>query len=96
MLAPPAPTALGRESEVLPRPDGPMAVEVEAVEAVDVDEEELAVVVDELLRRLVAAVNAAEAFGAELVPVEVELEKLDVDEVDEAAAAVVEVERSRL
>lgn len=71
-------------------------MEVEAVEAVDVDEEELAVVVDELLRRLVAAVNAAEAFGAELVPVEVELEELDVDEVDEAAAAVVEVERSRL
>ena len=69
-----------------------MAVDVEAAGEVELD---AAGAVDELPSRLVAAVNAAEALGAELVPVDVEPDEVDVDEVD-AAAAVELVDRSRL
>jgi hypothetical protein len=69
-----------------------MAVDVEAAGEVEPD---AAGAVDELPRRLVAAVKAAEALGAELVPVDVEPDEVDVDEVD-AAAAVELVDRSRL
>ena len=88
---------LGSESEVLPRPLDPMAVDVELV--VDELDEDDGAVTGELLpgvavpRRLVAAVNAEDAFGADVETDEVELELDAVDaaaDVDDAAA-----ERSR-
>ncbi len=78
----------GSESEVLPRPLEPRADEavvlVEAVVVVVVGVEEAV-----LLTREVAAVNAAEAFGAELVPELVVLDEVDPVEPEEVADAVV-------
>jgi hypothetical protein len=82
--APPPPLVLGSESDVLPRPLDPRAEELELDEP-DEDEDEDELELDELLRRLVAAVNAEVAFGAELddepvdepVLEELELELLD-------------------
>jgi len=69
-----------------------MAVEVDAAGEVD---EEVAGAVEELPRRLVAAVKAAEALGAELVPAILDVED-DFDAAADAEAVVDAVDRSRL
>jgi len=87
---------LGSESEVLPKPLGPIAADVEPL-VVDVDGERVVTgePVEELVlpRRLVAAVNAEDAFGADVETDEVELE-LDEDAAEVEVVAVV-AERSR-
>jgi hypothetical protein len=64
-------------------------------EAADEAEVDAAGDVDALPRRLVAAVKAAEALGAELVPVALDVEE-DCDVAPVAAAVVDAVDRSRL
>src|SRR5258708_36369248 len=70
-LSPPLP--LGSESEVLPRPLDPSAEVLDPPELEELDEEDDEDELDELLRRLVAAAYADDAFGAgldELLPEE--------------------------
>lgn len=85
LLPPPPPVPLGRASDVLPRPLGPIAEEVEAPEPAEFDgePEDVAGVLPPVApppRRLVAALNAADAFGADVERVAVELEELELEE----------------
>jgi hypothetical protein len=101
LLLPPPPLVLGSALEVLPRPLDPMADEVEPVEfeAPELDDEEDEVegvlpVVVVLPSRLVAAVNADDAFDAGLLtgePEELELE-LEDEAVDVLLALEVDEE----
>jgi hypothetical protein len=78
---------------VLPRPLDPIAVEVDVPEPEELNPEEDAVGVlpPGVLppKRLVAALNAAEAFGADVERDGVEAEELELEEGD--AAALVEL-----
>jgi hypothetical protein len=94
-LSPPLP--LGSESEVLPRPLDPSAEELDPPELEELDEEDDEDELDELLRRLVAAANADDAFGAELdelLPEELEPEELD-EELLDGAGVLTAFEESR-
>jgi hypothetical protein len=97
--APLPPLVLGSESEVLPRPLDPRAdeleLELDELDEEDDDEDELEL--EEPLKRLVAAVNAEEALGAELDEdwlAELELEELD-EEPLEGVELTLELEESR-
>jgi 2-phospho-L-lactate guanylyltransferase (CobY/MobA/RfbA family) len=80
---------------VLPKPDGPIADDVLDDGTVEDVDEELGVLVDEPPRRLVAAVNAADAFGAELVAVVVVPEELELAAEEDVEAVVDDVDESR-
>ena len=90
VLPPPVPP--GSESDVLPRPLDPNADEVD-VELDELDEDE-ELEPEELPKRLVAAVNAEVAFGAEVetLPLD-ELEELDEELLEEDETT--ELEESR-
>jgi hypothetical protein len=100
---PPLPAVPDNDPEVLPRPLDPMAEELEALEpeAVELDDEEDGVaevlpVVVVVPRRLVAAVNAEDAFDAELLDGELDEVELEGEEdEDEVGALVVLAEASR-
>ena len=80
--APPPPLVPGSESEVLPRPLDPSADELELeLDELDEEDDEDELELEEPLKRLVAAVNAEEALGAELD--EDWLEELELEELDE-------------
>jgi len=99
----PPPLVPGSESDVLPKPLEPNAEEVD-VELDELDEED-ELELDELLKRLVAAVKADVAFGAELDPLlldeleELEelllLEELETTELDESRPASLRLPVSR-
>jgi hypothetical protein len=74
---------------VLPRPLDPIAAELELDELDEEEEEDDELELDELLRRLVAAVKAEVAFGAELD--EELVDELELDELDEELLDGVEV-----
>jgi hypothetical protein len=78
---PPPPLVPGSESEVLPRPLDPSADELELDELDEEDDDGDELELEEPLKRLVAAVNAEEALGAELD--EDLLEELELEELDE-------------
>lgn len=94
---PPPPLVLGSESEVLPRPLDPSVEELE-LDELDEEEDEDELELDELLRRLVAAVNAEVAFGAELDEEGVddpELDELEEELLEGLELPVLELEESR-
>ena len=102
MPPPPLPAVPDNDPEVLPRPLDPMAEEVEALEpelepeAVELDDEddgvaEVLPVVVAVPRRLVAAVNAEDAFEAELVDGELDEVELEGEEDEDEVGALVVV-----
>jgi hypothetical protein len=87
---PPPPLVPGSESAVLPRPLDPSADELELGELdEEEDDDEGELELEEPPKRLVAAVNAEEALGAELD--EDLLEELEFEELDEELLGGVEL-----